>query len=227
MPRSGIGETRQIKMSPKNYSINVILTHSYASGSHCPLNPQMPCTPTTLDVDINDHIDHTGRTIISLEGREMTTTTAKPLCLFTLAIITLAGCASHKPKLSWDLESSYRSNYGYSPDDPICIGYSGNMQKCFQLCDTYISCLRAKDNQRFSILMHATVEDPKHELEKSNFLGIPLKYGEIRGGLLDRFTIVSESAIDTLNLYFDMYHRDTLRVPNNLVFVPPLERKRQ
>ena len=123
--------------------------------------------------------------------------------------------------ISWDLQSATRSGYGYTAEDPIRMGFSKDFEKNVDLCKTYLAGLRTSDQQPFQIVERASVRDPKNKPKRQKFLGLPLRNSVPTGGLLDLYLLVSIYDTDTVSLYFDIYHKDSLRVPRDLQFVAP------
>ena len=123
--------------------------------------------------------------------------------------------------VSWDLQPSARPGYGYTAEDPVRLGFSKNIGKNIRFCYTYIQSLRTADQQPFAIISRADVTDPKNEPEQQKFLGLPRRDSVLKGGILDLYELVSINDADTVRLYFDIYHWDTLRVPVGLEFIPP------
>ena len=150
------------------------------------------------------------------EGRHM-----KRVIRVLVVLTILVGCASHLANLSWDLKPAGRPGYGYTAEDPICTGFSGNLQRNIELSETYLASLRTMDLQPFQVVFRVATKDPKHEAEYPKVLGLAVHTESPRGGILDCYELVSASERDTVRLYFDIYHRDSLRVPSGLLFVPP------
>ncbi len=142
------------------------------------------------------------------------------LCTLLVAGVIL-GCAPKMVNLLSEVGPAARSSYGYDAEDPIQIGFYGNPGKCMGLCDAYIARLRTSDNQLLEPVAVATVIDPSHAPKKAKFLGLPLRDAGPRGGLLDLYLLVPENGGDTVRLYFDIYHKDSLRVPQGLHFLQP------
>ncbi len=139
--------------------------------------------------------------------------------LMVLAIFV--ACAAQMKSISWDLKPASRAGYGYTAEDPICIGYSKDLAENVGLSTTYMQRLRASDQQPLQIVARFTVQDPRHEPEQPKFLGLPLRNGFPKGGLLDAYILVSVQGTDTVRLYFDIYHKDSLRVPTGLQWISP------
>lgn len=145
----------------------------------------------------------------------------KQLSIWTIGISLLIGCASGLTNISWDLKPAGRPGYGYTAEDPILIGFSGDIGKNIDLSDVYLAGLRTKDDQPLHVTMRFAVKDPNHEPEYPEVLGVPMRNGSPKGGILDLYELVSTSGSDTVRLYIDIYHKDSLRVPAGLHFVPP------
>ncbi len=137
-------------------------------------------------------------------------------------ICTLVGCAAQQANFSWDLKPASSDNYGYVAENPIRIGQSKDLQKNVELCRIYLSSLRTIDQQPLLIITRASVEDPINDPQQpKGFLGVPLRSGVSKGGILDRYELVPVNGSDTFSLFFDIYHKDTLQIPKGLVFVSP------
>ena len=147
----------------------------------------------------------------------------KTICL-TVLISVMFGCASQLANISWDLKPASRDGYGFTAGDPIRIGYSKDIRNNIDLCQSYIASLRTLDQQPLRAISRASVDDPKNKPDQPRgFLGMPLRSGVPKGGILDLYVLIPESGTDTFRLYFDIYHKDTLLVPRGLNFVTPTQ----
>lgn len=139
-----------------------------------------------------------------------------------MSVIIFYGCAAQQVNISWDLMPSSREDYGYSAENPIRIGQTKDLQRNVELCQIYIASLRTTDQQPLTVISRASVEDPIHNPEQAKgFLGLPLRGGVPKGGILDLYELVPVNGSDTFRLFFDIYHKDTLLVPKGLVFIAP------
>jgi hypothetical protein len=141
------------------------------------------------------------------------------LILFGLAI----GCAARIVNIPLDIKPALRSGYGYTAEDPIRIGLTKDYFRTnIGFCYSYMENLRTPGQLPFRIIGRVSVKDPKNKIEGlTGFLGMPLRNPNPRGGILDRYTLVSEQDTDTIQLYFDIYHKDTLLIPIGLNYVQP------
>jgi hypothetical protein len=138
-----------------------------------------------------------------------------------IAVGTFFSCAAKMANISWDLETATRPGYGYTAEDPIRMGYSGNLQKNINLCHVYLASLRTSDQQPLLVVYRVSVKDPVNEPEQSESLGLPMRNSYRKGGILDLYVLAPAVGSDTVQLYFDIYHKDSLRVPKGLQFVSP------
>lgn len=141
--------------------------------------------------------------------------------LLLIAISTFFSCAAKMANISWDLETATRPQYGYTAEDPIRIGYSGDLQKNINLCQVYLTSLRTSDQQPLHVVYQVSVKDTVNKPEQSKFPGLPMRNSSPKGGILDLYVLVPAVGSDTVRLYFDIYHKDSLRVPEGLLFVSP------
>lgn len=111
------------------------------------------------------------------------------------------------------------SDYGYSPENAIRMGYSKEGRLNAAYCRYFIDNLTTETGQRFHTVSRASMDDPIHDATQPSFLGMVKRGTYPTGGILDVYTLVTEDEIDTIFLYFDIYRKDSLRVPKGLVFV--------
>ena len=143
---------------------------------------------------------------------------------FCLLIVSgvIVGCAAQAVNISWDLRPATRSNYGYTAEDPIRIGYYKDFRENIGLCNSYLASLRTTDQRPMQVVGRSSVRAPRNEPEEpKGFLGLPKRGGLPTGGILDEYLLVPVGTTDTLRLYFDVYHKDSLQVPRGLSFTPP------
>jgi hypothetical protein len=138
----------------------------------------------------------------------------------SMVISVVLGCVAQTVNISWDLRPATYAEFGYSPEIPIRIGYSKDLQKNINYCKLYIAGLRDTDMQPFQIVERSSINDPVYPPKYKGFLGLHKRDELPYGGILDLYVLVSDGSHDTLRLYFDIYHKDTLFVPRGLNFVP-------
>lgn len=135
-------------------------------------------------------------------------------------LFILIGCAAGIKNPFVNINKAVSTDYGYSDENPIRIGYSKNFKDNVDLCIIYISNLRTIAGESLNIISRVSVDDPKNDPStRSGFLGLPIRGAVPAGGILDAYTLVSENEFDTLLLYFDIYHKEKLHIPDNLLFV--------
>ncbi len=137
-----------------------------------------------------------------------------------MIIVTLLfsiSCSSTKNLFS-TLETSEYENYGYSKENPILIGEYNHWQKNTELSYYYLSKLSYNGNP-LKMVMHATVAKPSDQPRKRE--SIPLRYGtpsSLGGKFLDLYVVIPKGTTDTLNLYFDVEIKGTIKIPRGLEF---------
>jgi hypothetical protein len=130
-------------------------------------------------------------------------------------------CAANMANVFADLKHASRSSYGYSPDDPVRIGYSGDMQKNIGFCYYYIAGLRTANNKELRITGRGSLPDPNN---KPGIFESNRRWGGTESCcMLDKYYMVAENSTDTLSLYFDIYHKEPLLIPKGLSFTPPTQ----
>ncbi|MGV8093204.1 MAG: hypothetical protein AB2L24_15200 [Mangrovibacterium sp.] len=137
--------------------------------------------------------------------------------LTIILFLFLISCVSTE-KLFSTIETSEYENYGYSKENPILIGEYNHWQKNTDLALYYLSKLSYKGNP-LRMIMHATVDKPSEQPRKKE--SIPLRYGtpsSLGGKFLDLYVVVPKGMTDTLNLYFDVEIKGTIKVPKGLEF---------
>lgn len=142
------------------------------------------------------------------------------LCLLVL----LAGLGCGPPPLQRPFEtvqSAGDPGYGYTAANPIRIGHYGDPGKAIDACYFFMSHLITIDGGGLEILGRVSTLDPEHEPSRPSPLGIPKRGSSPRGGILDSYALVPVGTSDTLKLYFDIYHKERIFVPQGLVFVAP------
>ena len=114
----------------------------------------------------------------------------------------VAGCATTDlVALLAEVTPAERSSYGYTVEDPVRIGHAG-FPESIGLAREFLSRLR-KDGERLEVVSQSAV-------------GTPPRF-------TDRYTVVTESSRDTLNLYVDVYRSAPLQVPEGLSYVSPAQ----
>ena len=133
-----------------------------------------------------------------------------------IIVILFQSCS---PKISEIINNVPEANdrsYGYEASNAIRIGYYNDMKKNIEAIYYYLDHLKTKSGTRLNIIGQALVEDPINNIEKSS---LPLRFEpNITSGFLDLMISVVEGTQDTLLLYFDTFHSDTLKTPQNLFF---------
>ena len=135
-----------------------------------------------------------------------------------LIVFIFGACAS--VSVFENVTMSNDETYGYHAGNPIKTGYWG-MQKSMEANIYFMHHLITEDNQRLEWIMHASVDAPYD----NNKRVIPKRFGPTRemssiGGLLDAYTLVTETSKDTITLYFDIYSRGQIMAPKGLKFLP-------
>ena len=136
-------------------------------------------------------------------------------------IAVLCACASQMVNPFINMTPSIQPLYGYAPEYPIRIGYSKDIQKNIKFCYDYMAGLRTSDHRPLKILGRESMKDPKNEPKNQGFLGLPQRWGMALGGILDKYSLIAEGGTDTLFIYFDIYHKESLSIPLGLNFVMP------
>jgi hypothetical protein len=121
-------------------------------------------------------------------------------------------------KLFLSIKSSENISYGYTPGNPIKIGYYSDWQKNTEAALFFISKLK-KDGHPLRVTMHASFLRPQN-LQKNN--NIPLRYGRDNSHdlIIDCYELIVKGTADTtiIKLYFDAVLKDELYVPDGLEF---------
>jgi hypothetical protein len=138
----------------------------------------------------------------------------------TFSIVFFAiflGCAANIPKLFIGIQPTTDPKYGYAPESPIRIGHSGWMypKKNVEASYYFLSHLRGSNGEPLRLLYHATVDDPTnkpHSMETRGFGTI------VTSGLLDEYILIVDETGDTLSLFFDIYHKGPILIPEGLTF---------
>lgn len=133
--------------------------------------------------------------------------------------LVLIGCTAGVRNPFAGLTEATTPKYGYSAEHPIRIGYSKDLQENIRFSMRYISCLRTIKGDSLSLLFRASVDDPQYEPSTDGFLGLPLRGATPKGGILDCYMLSVDSGRDTVNLYFDIYHADSIQVPAGLTYI--------
>lgn len=136
-----------------------------------------------------------------------------------LHLIVLVSCAKKAVNPFMSELPRATSDYGYTPENAIRMGYSKDGRINVAFCRYFIDNLTTETGQRFYTVSRASIDDPIHDAEQPSFLGMPKRGSVPSGGILDMYTLVTMDANDTIALYFDIYHKDSLRVPRGLIFV--------
>lgn len=132
----------------------------------------------------------------------------------------ILGCASG-PAIDpfADLQPPTNPDYGVTPHEAVRIGYFNDPGDNIALTLRYIAKLRTADGEKLKMIWQAAVDDPLSDPEGDSFLGLPLRGGVKKGGILDSYMLVSESGSDTLILFVDIYNKAPLSVPVGYGFV--------
>jgi hypothetical protein len=143
--------------------------------------------------------------------------------LITLCIILMAGCAAQIVNPLVGVTPATSEGYGYSAEDPIRLGYTKDIQENIGYCYAYMERLRTLDGKPLEILSRASVSDPKNKVGEKKILGfLPSRFdSELWGGILDRYTLTAAGTADTLELYFDIYHKEPVLIPTGLKYAEP------
>ncbi len=142
-------------------------------------------------------------------------------CLVCVALVVVLGCAGAVKDPFVGIQPSSVPDYGYSAENPIRIGYHKDPFDNIPLSHLYISCLRTADGRRLEEVFRASVDDPVYDPSAGGFLGLSQRGAIPKGGILDEYVLVPEGTSDTLTLYFDIYHKAPLAVPDGLLFEVP------
>jgi len=120
----------------------------------------------------------------------------------------------HPPRrLLRQLQTAPDSSYGYSPSNPVCLGYYPPQQS-ISFSYLYLFQLRNQNNRPFIVERQGSIADPK--MEKLFDFGITPA-----GGILDIYHLIQPDHQDTLVLYIDIYHAGQLYIPQGLIFAKP------
>lgn len=135
-----------------------------------------------------------------------------------LLLIISVGCASI-PKLFLSLHNNEEKSYGYTIENPICIGYYSDWAKSTKAAWYFLSKLQ-KDGHSLRLVRHYSYPRPKSLQSKSTE---PLRWGSEPNtdNLLDRFDLVLRGSTDTtiVVLYFDVILKGEIKVPLGLKYV--------
>jgi hypothetical protein len=141
--------------------------------------------------------------------------------LWTLLVLISVGCTTPLQKPFEEIQNTTDPEYGYSANNPIRIGHYGDPRKATNACYYFMSHLRTIDGSALELISGGSIPDPEHKPSRPTFLGIPMRGSLPSGGILDVYTLVPVGTSDTLELYFDIYHKERILVPKGLVFVEP------
>ncbi len=116
-------------------------------------------------------------------------------------------------KLFAYLKPAPDSTYGYTPTNPVRLGYNVP-QGSISFSYIYLFQLRNQNNHPFIVERQGSAVDPKMK----NFLDfgiLPM------GGILDIYHLIQPDYQDTLVLYIDVYHAGPLYIPQGLNLTKP------
>lgn len=133
--------------------------------------------------------------------------------IWWLVLIVIAGCVPRPVDPFADIQPPTNRAYGITPETALRIGFRGTPEQNIDLTYEYIGNLRSPDGERMTVVDRVSVNDPLHEPNSGGFLGMS-RLGDVpRGGILDAYSLQSESGAHRLTLYFDIYHKAPLSVP--------------
>ena len=133
-----------------------------------------------------------------------------------IIIILLQGCSPKISEIINNIPEAHSTSYGYKPYNAIRIGYYDDIGKNIDAIDYYLKHLKTKSGKHLIVVEQVALEDPINKVEKSS---LPLRFeSNITSGILDLMVSVVEGTQDTVLLYFDTFHFDTLKTPQNLYF---------
>jgi len=136
-----------------------------------------------------------------------------------LFILLLTSCAVQNSKFFSEIQNSSDDNYGYVPENPICIK-NGALENSVASSYYFISRLRDKAGKPLKLIGRASVLNPNY---KGSPIGLYNRYtGTPVGGqgtLLDKYILLTESnQIDTIKIYINSYNKGILKTPKGLKF---------
>ena len=143
-------------------------------------------------------------------------------CFITLVVLIM-GCSKAVKDPFAGMEQAVDDQYGYTAENPVRIGYYKDFGDNIALCKYYLFCLRTIDGERLLVLDRVSVDDPKYDPSHGGFLGLHSRGEPAVGGILDEYTLVTESGKDSLQIYFDIYHNEPLAVPKGMTFAEPTD----
>lgn len=93
-------------------------------------------------------------------------------------------------------------DYGYTPENPILMGYSNDLGVCISFSKYFLANLTTEEGISLEFVRLGSMFSPIHQWS-----------------VLDHYELTSPILSDTIDLYVDIYHKDKLRVPQGLKFV--------
>jgi len=115
------------------------------------------------------------------------------------------------------ISTSVDSTYGYTANNPIRTGY-WDLMTSMQAQGYFMNQLATQDSVRLHGIMAATISAPY----KNSKPVLPKRFGPMgNGGMMDKYTVVTDDLADTLTLYFDPNTRgEKIMAPVGLIFLP-------
>jgi hypothetical protein len=135
-----------------------------------------------------------------------------------LLVIILVRCES-TPKLFSSIRKTEDRSYGYTIENPICIGYYSDWKRNTKAAWYFLSKLQI-DGHSLRLIRHSSCQRPKNLETKTT---LPMRWGNDDGinNLLDRFDLIIRGSNDTTKvvLYFDVILKGEIKIPLGLTYV--------
>lgn len=135
-----------------------------------------------------------------------------------LLVTILVGCISI-PKLFSSIRKTEDKSYGYTIENPICIGYYSDWKRNTKAAWYFLSKLQL-DGHPLKLIRHSSYQRPKNLVMRTT---LPMRFGNDDGinNLLDRFDLVIRGTNDTTKvvLYFDVILKGEIKIPFGLTYI--------
>ena len=136
----------------------------------------------------------------------------------TLMVVIVSSCEVSNLKLFSNVQNTTDTTYGFTKTNPISFT-NGDMQHSTDALIYYLNHLRTTNDKKLIPLRQFVIDNPEYNPNKFR---VEKRFGEPTGlkeRFLDLWVLKVENEIDTINLFFNISKKDTIRVPVGFKFI--------
>jgi hypothetical protein len=133
-------------------------------------------------------------------------------------VTIFSSCVLSNPQLFSSVQNTSDTTYGYLKSNPISFT-NGGMKESTDALYYYLNHLRTENGKKLIPIRQYALDNPEYNPSKFSLKDKFSEHPGLKGRFLDLMILQVENESDTIELFFNISKKDTIRVPVGLKFV--------